>query len=146
MINDAIVRLVRGKTPLLPPGGMPVVLCDDVASGHLLAEERAPVGSRYILSESYLSLPEFARAVCEEAGRGNRVPPVMPAWLARTVAALGEAVAGITKRPPLVPRGQLHFLLLQARPTAHKAREELWWQPTPFREGLRRTLAYLFCP
>jgi len=146
MINDAIVRLVRGKTPLLPPGGMPVVLCDDVASGHLLAEEKAPVGSRYILSESYVSLAEFARAVCEEAGRGNRVPPVMPAWLARTVAALGEAVARITKRPPLVPRGQLHFLLLQARPTARKAREELSWQPTPFREGLRRTLAYLFCP
>jgi nucleoside-diphosphate-sugar epimerase len=143
MINDAIVRLVRGKTPLLPPGGMPVVLCDDVASGHLLAEERAPVGGRYILSESYLSLAEFARAVCEEAGTGSRVPSVMPAWLASAVAALGEAVAAITRRPPLVPRGQLHFLLLQARPVARKAREELGWQPTPFREGLRRTLAYL---
>lgn len=142
MINDSIVKLLKGKMPLLPPGGMPVVLCDDVAVGHLLAEEKGPVGSRYILSESFVSLSEFARAVCEEAGYG-RVPPVMPVALAKAVAAAGEAVSSITQRPPLLPKGQLHFLLLGVRPTARRARGELGWSPTPLREGLRRTLAYL---
>ncbi len=142
MINDAIIRLVRGKTPLLPPGAMAVVLCDDVAVGHRLAEEKGSAGSRYILSESFVSLAEFARAVCEEAGRG-RVPPVLPVRFARAVAAAGEAVSRLTGKPPLLPRGQLHFLLLGARPVARRAREELGWKPTPLREGLRRTLAYL---
>ena len=142
MINDSIVKLIKGKMPLLPPGGMAVVLCDDVAVGHLLAEEKGPVGGRYILSESFVSVSEFARAVCEESGHG-RVPPVMPVWLARTVAAAGEAVSGITQRPPLLPKGQLHFLLAELRPVSRRAREELGWSPTPLREGLRRTLAYL---
>jgi nucleoside-diphosphate-sugar epimerase len=142
MINDSIVKFLQGKTPLLPPGGMPVVLCDDVAVGHLLAEEQGPVGSRYILSESFVSLSEFARAVSEEAGYG-RVPPVMPVRLAKAVAAAGEAVSRVTKRPPLLAKGQLDFLLLGVRPVADKARDELGWSSTPLREGLRRTLAYL---
>lgn len=142
MINDAIVKLVKGKTPLLPPGGMPVVLCSDVAVGHRLAEQKASVGSRYILSESFVTLDEFARAVCEESGQG-RVPPVMPGWLAEGVAAVGETVSRITGKPPLIARGQLHFLLLRARPVARRAREDLGWDPVPLREGLRRTMAYL---
>ncbi len=143
LINDAIIRLVTGKTPMLPPGGMPVVLCNDVAVGHLLAEETAPVGSRYILSESFVTLSEFAGAVCEESGCG-KVPPVLPAGIARVAAAAGEAVARVTGKPPLLPRGQLHFLLSGVRPVAAKARDELGWEPTPLREGLRKTLAYLW--
>ena len=142
MINDAIVKLVKGKTPLLPPGGMAVVLCDDVAVGHRLAEEKGEAGSRYILSESFVSLAEFARTVCEEAGRG-KVPPVIPIRLAKMLAAAGEAVSRRTGKPPLLPRGQLHFLLLGVRPVADKAKEELGWKPASLREGLRRTVAYL---
>ncbi len=143
MINDAIIKLVKRKTPALPPGGMPVVLCDDVAAGHLLAEEKAPVGSRYILSESFVSLHEFASVVCEESGCG-KVPPVLPVGIAKVTAAAGELVARVTRRPPLLPRGQLHFLLLGVRPLAKKARDELGWNPTPLQDGMRKTLAYLW--
>jgi nucleoside-diphosphate-sugar epimerase len=142
MINDAVVTIVKGRAPLLPPGGMAVVLCDDVAVGHRLAEEKGGGGSRYILSESFVTLAEFARIVCEEAG-GGRVPPVMPVPIAKALAAAGEAVSRLTGKPPLLPRGQLHFLLLGVRPVAHKAKEELGWKPTTLRDGLRRTLAYL---
>jgi nucleoside-diphosphate-sugar epimerase len=142
MINDAIVKIVKGRAPLLPPGGMAVVLCDDVAVGHRLAEERGEWGSRYILSESFVTLAEFARTVCEEAG-GGRVPPVMPVPIAKALAVAGEAVSRLTGKPPLVPRGQLHFLLLGVRPVAYKAKEELGWKPATLRDGLRRTLAYL---
>lgn len=143
MINDAIVKLVKGKTPLLPPGGMPVVLCNDVALGHLLAEEKGSVGSRYVLSESFVTLSEFARVVAEETGV-SKVPPVMPVRLAKAVAVVGEGLSRITGRPPLLPKGQLHFLLLNVRPVAAKAQEELGWSPTPLREGLRKTLEYLW--
>ena len=142
MINDSIVKLIKKKMPLLPPGGMAVVLCDDVAVGHRLAEEKGPVGGRYILSEAFVSISEFARAVCEESGHGS-VPPTMPVWLAKTVAAAGEAVSSIIQRPPLLAKGQLHFLLAELRPVSRRAQEELGWSPTPLREGLRKTLKYL---
>ena len=69
------------------------------------------------------------------------MPPVLPVWVARVVAAVGETVSGVTKKPPLLPRGQLHFLGLHAVPSARRAEDELGWRPTPFADALRRTLA-----
>jgi nucleoside-diphosphate-sugar epimerase len=44
---------------------------------------------------------------------------------------------------PLIPSGQLHFLTMEARPSAQRARRELGWSPTSFTDGLRVTLADL---
>lgn len=140
--NDLFVKLVKGQIPLLLPGGMPLVFARDVGLGHVLAAEKAAVGSRYILSESYLSLEELARQVLAEVGR-SRIPPVMPFGVARALSVVEEMIASLTGRVPLIPRGQLAFLEWQARPSSAKARAELGWQPTPFAEGLRQTLAYL---
>src|SRR5205085_2372668 len=61
--NHLIADLVRGKVPMLLPGAIPVVYSEDVALGHILAEKNAPVGGRYILSESTHSLTGIAEAV-----------------------------------------------------------------------------------
>jgi len=137
-VNSLIERLARGRIPMLLPGGMPVVFSDDVATGHLLAMS-APVGSRYILSESYLSLLDIARAVVQLRGRG-RVPPVLPVAAGRVAAAGGELLARVSSLRPLVARGELHFVLAHMLPSARRAREELGWTPRPFMEGLAQTL------
>jgi len=139
-VNAFLVGLVRGEVPMLLPGGMPIVFADDVAEVHVLAEERAPVGARFIASDAYRTLREIAEAVVATRGRG-KVPPVLPVWVARVVAAAGETVSGFTKKPPLLPRGQLHFLGLHAVPSARRAQDELGWRPTPFVDALRETLA-----
>ena len=141
-LNDFIARILRGEIPMLLPGGMPVVYAPDLAAGHLLAETRAPIGARYILSESYHSLVEIARAVVAAAGRGT-VPRVMPMGVARAVSAIGELIARVTRTPPLIPAGQLHFLQWQARPSSARARRELGWQPTPFAAALPPTIDYV---
>ena len=41
------------------------------------------------------------------------------------------------RRPPLLGRGQLHFLLWQARADSAKARAELGVEPLAWREGIR---------
>src|SRR5204862_202605 len=117
------------------------VYAADVGLGHVLAEAR-PVGSRYILSESTWTLVDLARAVSNAAGRG-RVPPVMPSWAAHGLARVGELIARVTRRPPLIPRGQLHFLESGANPRAGRARAELGWAPTPLRDALPATLAFV---
>jgi dihydroflavonol-4-reductase len=144
-LNGLIRDLLAGKIPMLLPGGLPVVYAPDVAAGHVAAETQGAVGGRWILSESTWSLVDLARTVCEVAGRG-RVPRVMPAWLAHVVAGVGEAVARVTGRPPLIPRGQLHFLESGAHPDASRARRELGWTPTPFREALAPTIAWVTRP
>ncbi len=141
-LNDFLQRLVRRQIPMLLPGGFPLVFADDVAAGHLAAEERAPVGARFILSESYWRLDAIARAVAA-AVPGTRVPPILPLWVARAVSEMGELTARLTRRPPLIPSGQLHFLSMNVHPSAHRAHTELDWQPLGFEEGLRRTLADL---
>jgi dihydroflavonol-4-reductase len=140
--NQLIADLVRGKVPMLLPGGIPVVHCDDAARGHLLAEEYAPIGARYILSESYHSLTDIARLIHTFVPTG-KVPPVMPVAFAGVVAEAGEWLARWTKRPPLLPKGQLAFLQYEARPVSRRAERELGWVPRPFAEGLVETIDFL---
>lgn len=138
-LNDLLVRLHRGQVPMLLPGGIPVVFAPDVARGHLLAE-RAPVGARFILHDRFVTLVELARLVVGAAGRG-KVPRVMPTWLARLVSASGEGLAKLTRRAPLIPAGQLQFLLEDVHPSAARAHRELGLTFTPVEEGLARALA-----
>jgi len=144
--NHLIADLVRGKVPMLLPGAIPVVYSDDVALGHVLAEKNAPVGARYILSESTHALTAIAEAVSRATGaggRGSKVPPVMPIAIAKIVASVGEFVSGLTGKPPLLPKGQLEFLQYGAVPSGEKAMRELGWKPRSFEQGLAETLVFL---
>jgi nucleoside-diphosphate-sugar epimerase len=145
-VNDFVVGLVRGEIPMLLPGLMPVVFSDDVARGHLLAESEPP-GSRFILSESVWSLEDLAwqvsAAAREVLGVDVAPPRVMPEWVARVVSIATEGLSRVTRRPPLLPAGQLAFLLAMASPVATRARSRLGWSPVPFADGLRATLRRL---
>jgi nucleoside-diphosphate-sugar epimerase len=140
--GDLFAPLIAGRLPVLPPGGMGVCLDAGVAQGHLLAADRGRDGERYILCDRHVSFPELAHAVVDAAGRG-RVPPTLPATVASAVSALGEAVARLTGRPPLLPEGQLLFFLWDARPDSTKAQEELGWEPTALEDGIRASVRAL---
>lgn len=140
-LNDLLVRLATGKIPMLLPGGMPVVYSEDVARAHVEAADRAEPGSRYIVSDTYLTLAEIAASV-DRAEGGAKQPRVLPLAVARAVMATGEAVARVTGKPPLVARGELEFLISHPVPVADRLRDELGISPTPWEEGLKRTLQH----
>ncbi len=137
--NDFFKPLVRGRLPGVPPGGMGLVFTDGVAAGHLLAAERGRPGERYILCDRHTTMRELARTVVRIAGRG-RVPRSLPPAMAHTLAFAGEGLSRVIRRPPLMPRGQLYFMLWNAAPDSSKAQAELGWEPTPLDDGVRRTL------
>jgi dihydroflavonol-4-reductase len=141
-LNRAIAQLVRAEVPLLLPGSIPTVYVDDIGSGHVLAEEMAEPGERFILHESSHTLADLTSMVVGVAGRG-KVPPTLPLWCARVFALVGEGLARVTGRAPVVARGQVQFLQMNARPSSLRAQQRLGWKPTPFREGLARTTAWL---
>jgi dihydroflavonol-4-reductase len=64
----------------------------------------------------------------------------MPVSVAKAVANLGAGLSRLTRRPPLLPKGQLEYILWQAHPDSSKAQRELGWKTTPLDEGVRRTL------
>lgn len=140
---DGVLRdVIRGRLPALPPGGMTLAFVDDVADGHLAAFDRGVAEERYILADGYAAGRELCEAAVEAAGRG-RVPPTIPVALATMLAVAAEGLSAVIRRPPLLARGQLHFLLWQARADSSKAQAELGFRPTPWREGIRRTVRWM---
>lgn len=134
-----VVEAKRAAAPALPPGGFGLLFSEGAGTGHLLVAERGQPGERYILCDGHVTLRELAEIAVRVAGRG-RVPPTMPAPVAKALAAAGEPIARLTGKPPLLPKGQLHFLLWNAAPDSSKAQRELGWQPTPIEDGVRSTL------
>ncbi|MFN8113932.1 MAG: NAD-dependent epimerase/dehydratase family protein [Solirubrobacterales bacterium] len=138
-LNDLIVRLATKKIPMLLPGGMPVVHCDDVAAAHIKAVGEAPAGSRFIIADRYLTLSEIAASVASAVPEARK-PPVMPSAFARAVSAIGERVAARTGKPPLIPRGALIFLESHPVPDASRVRADLGIEITPWERGLAETV------
>src|SRR5215208_7416261 len=73
-LDRAIRDAIRKRLPATPPGGMTLVLSEDVARGHLADFDRGTPGERYILADGYASMRELIALTVEKAGRG-RVPP-----------------------------------------------------------------------
>ena len=59
------------------------------------------------------------------------------------MAGAGEALSRITRRPPLLSKGQLHYFRWDAEPDSTKAQRELGWQPTPLEQGISATLSQM---
>ncbi len=137
--NEVFEPVVRKRLPAIPPGGTGYAFVEGVAAGHLLAADMGKDGERYILADGYADFRELAEAAKRIAGRG-RIPPRMPVPVAKAVANLGAGLSRLTRRPPLLPKGQLEYILWQARPDSSKAQRELGWSTTPLDEGVRRTL------
>ncbi len=141
-LDGGIRDAIRRRLPAVPPGGMTLTYVDDVADGHVSAFDRGRPGERYILGDGFATMREIVATAVEEAGRGF-VPPTMPVPLAKALASGGERLAGLIGRPPLLGRGQLHFLLWQARVDSAKARDELGIEFTPWRDGIARTVRWM---
>lgn len=146
-MNDFFTKLFKKEVPMLLPGGLPLVYGPDVGEGHVLAAEKAGLGERFILCDQYFTLTQLAEKATDKLnnlGQKNfKVPTVMPLWVAKLVSVIGEAVSNVFNFPPLMPKGQLHFLQWQAIPVSAKAKKELGWKPTKFRDALNETFEYL---
>lgn len=141
-MDRAIRDAIRRRLPATPPGGMTLVFAEDVARGHLAAFDRGKSGERYILADGYAPMREVLRLAVAEAGRGW-VPPAIPLRVARGMAGAGEAVSRVIKQPPLLGKGQLTFLMWQARASNERARTELGVEFTPLPEGVARTVRWM---
>ena len=136
-----IVEAASGRMPAYVDTGLNLVHVDDVARGHLLAEERGRVGERYILGGENLTLGDILRLV---AGIVGRKPPKIevPAALVWPVAVIEEALGWLIGREPFATREGLRMSRHKMFFSSAKAERELGYRARPAREGLVDAVAW----
>jgi dihydroflavonol-4-reductase len=132
-------RIVRsfllGRVPIYTDGAINVVDVRDVASGHLLADERGAVGERYLLGGRNFT---FDRLFAD-LGRLSGVEP--PIKLPRPAAVRAAALLGPAGRWPLTP-AEVRAASQSWTYRSTKARRELGWRARPHEETLDATVSW----
>jgi dihydroflavonol-4-reductase len=136
--STALVRnFLLGRVPVYTEGAVNIVDVEDVASGHLLADEKGRVGERYILgNRNYTWDRLFA-----DLGRlsGIEPPPMrLPPQMAVRLAELARSAPG---RPPFgVDQAKSATQWWTAR--SNKAKRELGWTTSPHEDTVEATIAW----
>lgn len=136
--STAIVRrFLLGRIPMYVSGGVNIVDVDDVARGHLLADERGRPGERYILGNRNYTLD---RLFSDLARLSGIEPPALklPAGVALRLTQTFEAA-----------RGWAPFTVMEVRAASQwwcyrstKAKRELGWTTSPHEDCLDATVRW----
>lgn len=129
------IKVAGGKHIIFP------VYTADVAQGILLALRHGRVGEIYNICGEALSHNEANVIVSELAGiypwRLN-----VPKYGVLALAWVWTKLSRYTGREPFYPLNLRLYVFQDWRVSIAKARRELGFEPTPFREGARETLAW----
>ena len=133
-----VARVLRGRVPALPPGGMEIVDVRDVAAVHLAAMQPGEGPRRYMVSGHHRSARDLVGELRRVTGRRLPVAPIPTA-----VAAAACRVGGLLPfNLPLTTDG-LWVLTADARTDDSATRHELGVVPRPLEETLRDTVDWL---
>jgi nucleoside-diphosphate-sugar epimerase len=141
--TQIVVRYLKYRLPIYLDAGANIVHVDDVARGHLLAEQHGQIGKRYILSGTNLTLRELFSMLAQLVGR--RPPPIEVGW--RTLSVMGwsaELLARLQGKSPLFTRARARSVIGRyAFYDASRARQELGYTSRPVRETLVETVQWV---
>jgi dihydroflavonol-4-reductase len=113
----------------------------DVAQAVLLAFERGQPGEIYHICGDWISHREAFDIVCAEADlRWPRLP--VPGWLGLWASKAMTSAGALMGREPFWPINLRSYVYNYWRVSSTKARCDLGFAPTDFREGARRTIAW----
>lgn len=130
-------RFLRREIPAYVEGTLNIVGVQDVARGHLLADEKGRVGERYILGNRNFTLDRLFA----DLGRLSGVEPPavkLPVSVALALANAGRRLPGMSLPSPTEIRASsLNWAFRNS-----KAKRELGWRPSPHEDALEETIAF----
>jgi len=129
-------RFMRRQIPAYVDGTLNIVGVDDVARGHLLADERGRVGKRYILGNRNFTLDRLFA----DLGRLSGVePPAIKLPLPVALAVAASAARAGVRMPTTaeVRASSLNWAFVN-----RKAKRELGWTTSPHEDCLEETIAW----
>ena len=133
--TELVRRFLRREIPAYVDGALNVVDAEDVAAGHLLADERGQVGERYILGNRNFTLDRLFA----DLGRLSGVEPPavkLPVPVALAMARAAEAVPG----KPVLTEGEVRLGSLWWAFRSTKAKKELGFKPSHHEDTLVSTI------
>jgi dihydroflavonol-4-reductase len=128
-------RFLRRQIPAYVDGALNVVDAEDVAAGHLLADERGEVGERYILGNRNFTLDRLFA----DLGRLSGVEPPAVKLPVAAALALAHALEAAPGRP-VVTQGEIRASSLWWAFRSTKAKRDLRWTPSHHEDTLVRTI------
>ena len=136
--TSIVRRFLLGRIPAYVPGALNIVDVNDVARGHLLADERGTTGERYILGNRNYTLDRLFADLARISGLEPPALRLSPAVALRMAQALERAAPG--RAPISVPQVKLSSQWWTYR--SAKAKRELAWRPSPHEDTLEATVAW----
>jgi dihydroflavonol-4-reductase len=134
--GQTLLDIVNGKNPFYFDAGINVVDVEDVARGHVLAEEHGRVGERYVLGNRNVSFKEFFALVAKVTGVSLR-PWKLPVGVAVPFADFLEHRADTaTHKKPLFAGGALRYAKNYLYYDNSKAKKELGFEVRPVEESI----------
>jgi dihydroflavonol-4-reductase len=137
-----ILDFIRGRMPAYVDTGLNFVAVEDVARGHLLAEERGRVGERYILGGENWSLEQLLERLASISGR--RPPRMRIPWaIVLFAASIDNFVMGtLLRREPFIPIEGVRMARFKMYVSSEKARKELGYNSRPVEQALCEAVDY----
>jgi len=141
-LNAFFIKLAKNELPLSISGGVSVVYNFDCAEAHIIAEQRASIGSRYLVTEKYRTIHEIASEVSKHVG--SKVPTELPAFLVKGASFVSENYSNyVSKEEPMIPSGALSVITDGGRASSTKIQDELGWTPISFEKGIKKTMKFM---
>jgi dihydroflavonol-4-reductase len=136
-----LLAFLDGRLRVFVDTQVSLVDIGDCVQGHLLAGERGAPGERYLLNGMTLSIAEALALAAEVAGVRRR-PRLVPRRLATVAAGVVERGARLAGRRPPVCREMVRTLLHGHRYDGSRAEHELGLRYTPPSETVLRTVQW----
>jgi dihydroflavonol-4-reductase len=133
------LAFLDGRLKVFVPTVVSLVDIDDCVEGHVLACERGVAGQRYLLNGMTLPI-EQALALAAEVAGVQRRPRMLPRGVATVAAAAVERAFKLAGRRPPVCREMVRTLLHGHRYDGSRAGRELGLRYTDPRETIRKTV------
>ena len=140
--GQILLDVVNGKTPGYFDAGFSIVDVEDVARGHILAEEKGKVGESYLMANKNLTFKEFLELVMRVTGVQVKLRKI-PVSVAIGLGYLLEYRSNRwSHRPPLLSPKALRYARQYLYFDNSKARNELGLEFTPVESSIRRAVEW----
>jgi dihydroflavonol-4-reductase len=135
------LAFLDGRLKVFVPTVVSLVDIDDCVAGHLLACDRGVAGERYLLNGMTLPIDRALALAADVAGVQRR-PRMLPRGVATVAAAVVERGFSLAGRRPPVCREMVRTLLHGHRYDGSRAERELGLRYTDPRETIRKTVEW----
>jgi dihydroflavonol-4-reductase len=136
-----MLAFLDGRLKLFVDTNVSLVDIGDCAEGHLLAAEHGAPGERYILNGMTLTITDALQLAADVAGVHRR-PRLVPRGLATAAGTAVERAFRLARRHPPICREMVRTLIHGHRYDGSRAERELGIRYTEPRETVRRTVEW----